>query len=279
MSSTPAGGPGSAPVAEALAGTSKSGAGDGPILRVASLSRQYGGVRAVDGVSFELLPGTITGIIGPNGAGKSTVLTVVSGFISPSAGTIEFLGRDVTRLPMHRRAQMGLVRTFQIARVFEGLTAIENLMVAGPQQRSLTPMGLLRGKRYWRSEEQEILERAWTLMNTFGMADKANEKAGRLSGGQRRAVEIMRALMMRPKLLLVDETMAGLNPKLSRELEDVFLSLREQGLSILIIEHELDTVERICSEVLVMAWGKVIARGEMAELRTRKEVQDAYVVG
>ncbi len=273
------GGPGAAPVAEASAAAGTEGAGDSPILRVANLSRQYGGVRAVDGVSFELQPGTITGIIGPNGAGKSTVLTVVSGFISPTAGTIEFLGRDVTRLPMHRRAQMGLVRTFQIARVFEGLTAIENLMVAVPQQRSLTPMGLLRGKRYWRSEEKEILERAWALMNTFGMADKANEKAGRLSGGQRRAVEIMRALMMRPKLLLVDEPMAGLNPKLSRELEEVFLALREQGLSILIIEHELDTVERICSEVLVMAWGKVIARGEMAELRTRKEVQDAYVVG
>ncbi|MDA8393647.1 MAG: ABC transporter ATP-binding protein [Candidatus Dormibacteraeota bacterium] len=279
MSSTPGGGPGSAPVAEALAATSGTGAGEGPILRVADLTRQYGGVRAVDGVSFELQPGTITGIIGPNGAGKSTVLTVVSGFTSPTAGTIEFLGRDVTRLPMHLRAQMGLVRTFQIARVFEGLTAIENLMVAVPRQRSLTLKGLVAGKRYWQAEEQEILERAWELMNTFGMADKANEKAGRLSGGQRRAVEIMRALMMRPKLLLVDEPMAGLNPKLTRELEEVFLALRQQGLSILIIEHELDTVERICSEVLVMAWGKVIARGEMAELRTRKEVQDAYVVG
>lgn len=279
MSSASIGGPGSAPVAEASTATSGPAAGTGPILRVSDLARQYGGVRAVDGVSFELQPGTITGIIGPNGAGKSTVLTVVSGFISPTAGTIEFLGRDVTRLPMHRRAQMGLVRTFQIARVFEGLTAIENLMVAVPQQKSLTVKGLLGGKRYWQSEEKEILEQAWALMNTFGMADKANEKAGRLSGGQRRAVEIMRALMMRPKLLLVDEPMAGLNPKLTRELEEVFLTLRQQGLSILIIEHELDTVERICSEVLVMAWGKVIARGEMAELRTRKEVQDAYVVG
>ena len=275
MSSAPSSFSSAAPAAA----TQLAGGGPGPILRVVDLVRQYGGVRAVDGVSFELQPQTITGIIGPNGAGKSTVLTVISGFVPPTSGTVEFLGQDVTRLPMHRRAQLGLVRTFQIARVFEGLTAIENLMVAVPNQRSLTVKGLVAGKRYWRAEEEEILERAWGLMSTFGMADKANEKAGRLSGGQRRAVEIMRALMMRPKLLLVDEPMAGLNPKLTRELEEVFLALREQGLSLLIIEHELDTVERICSEVLVMAWGKVIARGEMAELRTRKEVQDAYVVG
>lgn len=250
-----------------------------PLLRVTDLVRQYGGVKAVDGVSFEVAPATIVGVIGPNGAGKSTVLSVVSGFVPPTAGTIEFDGRDVTHLPMHRRAQMGMVRTFQIARVFEGLTAIENLLVAVPGQRSITARGLLQGKRYWRAEQDEILDRAWEMLQTFGMTDIANELAGRLSGGQRRAVEIMRCLMMRPKLLLVDEPMAGLNPRLTRHLEEVFAGLRERGLAVVIVEHELDTVERICSRVLVMAWGRVIAEGAMAELRTRREVQDAYVVG
>ncbi len=250
-----------------------------PLLRVTDLVRQYGGVKAVEGVSFEVAPATITGIIGPNGAGKSTVLTVVSGFVPPTSGTIEFEGQDVTHLPMHRRAQMGMVRTFQIARVFEGLTAIENLMVAVPRQRSITARGLIQGQRYGRSEQDEILDRAWEMLQTFGMTNIANELAGRLSGGQRRAVEIMRCLMMRPKLLLVDEPMAGLNPRLTRQLEDVFMGLRERGLGVVIVEHELDTVERICSRVLVMAWGRVIAQGAMAELRTRREVQDAYVVG
>jgi branched-chain amino acid transport system ATP-binding protein len=250
-----------------------------PLLRVTDLVKHYGGVRAVDGVSFDIVPGTVTGIIGPNGAGKSTVLTVMSGFSPATSGRIEFDGVDVTGEPTDRRARRGLVRTFQIARVFDGLTALENLMVAVPQQRSLSPRGLLLGRRFWGPEEDAIVEQAHQLMATFGMADKANERAGSLSGGQRRAVEIMRVLMTRPKMVLVDEPMAGLNPRLVRQLEDVLLALRERGLTVLIIEHELDTVERICSEVLVMAWGKIIARGEMAELRTRREVQDAYVIG
>ncbi len=250
-----------------------------PLLRVTQLTRRYGGVLAVDGISFDIGAGTITGIIGPNGAGKSTALAVISGFTPPTSGRIVFAGSDVTRQPMHLRARNGLVRTFQIARVFDGLTALENLMVAVPKQKALTSAGLALGRRYWGQEEEEITTRAFDLMRQFGMLDKANERAGSLSGGQRRAVEIMRALMMRPKLLLVDEPMAGLNPKLTRELEEILLRLRDQGLTVLIIEHELETVERICSDVLVMAWGKVIARGQMAELRTRKEVQDAYVVG
>jgi len=254
-------------------------AGADHLLRVTDLVKHYGGVHAVDGVSFDLRPGTITGIIGPNGAGKSTVLTVVSGFTPATSGRIEFDGAEITTEPTDRRARRGLVRTFQIARVFDGLTALENLIVAVPQQRSLTARGLALGRRFWGPEEDEIVARALQLMSTFGMADKANERAGSLSGGQRRAVEIMRVLMTRPKLLLVDEPMAGLNPRLVRQLEEVLVGLREQGLTVLIIEHELDTVERICSEVLVMAWGKVIARGDMAELRTRREVQDAYVIG
>ncbi|MGH7611537.1 MAG: ABC transporter ATP-binding protein [Candidatus Dormibacteria bacterium] len=250
-----------------------------PLLAVEGLSKQYGGVRAVDGVSFEIQEGSITGLIGPNGAGKSTVLAVVSGFTEATEGRISLGGEDISSEPMHRRARRGLVRTFQIARVFGGLTALENLLVAVPGQRALTPRGLLEGRRHWREQEGELIERAYRLLATFSMLEIANQSARTLSGGQRRAVEIMRALMMEPRLLLLDEPMAGLNPHLVNELEDVFNELRQRGLTLLLIEHELDTVERICDEVLVMAWGRVIARGLMAELRQRREVQDAYVVG
>jgi ABC-type branched-subunit amino acid transport system ATPase component len=251
----------------------------GPILEVHDLVKHYGGVRAVDGISFHAQRGTITGLIGPNGAGKSTALNVIGGFLPPDSGRVLLDGDDVTGEPMHRLARRGVVRTFQMARVFGGLTTIENLLVAAPAQRGETAVGVLGGKRVWGGQEREQLERANDMLTTFGMRDKADEQARNLSGGQKRAVETMRALMARPKLLLLDEPMAGLSPSLSKQLEDLFLELSRDGLSLLLVEHSLDTVERLCSNVVVMAQGKVLGEGRMSELRTRKEVQDAYVIG
>ncbi len=253
--------------------------GTGPILEVRELAKHYGGVRAVDGVSFTAARGTITGLIGPNGAGKSSVLNVIGGFLQPDGGRVIFDGQDVTGWPMHRLARRGLVRTFQLARVFGALTTIENLLVAAPGQRGETPWGILAGKRYWANQEEQLLLEAREMLRAFGMEAKADEYARNLSGGQKRAVETMRALMMRPKLLLLDEPMAGLSPSLSRQLEELFLKLTSDGMSLLLVEHELDTVDRICSKVVVMAQGKVLSEGHMTELRTRKEVQDAYVIG
>jgi branched-chain amino acid transport system permease protein len=250
-----------------------------PILEVHDLVKHYGGVRAVDGISFNAQRGTITGLIGPNGAGKSTALNVIGGFLPPDSGRVLLDGDDVTGEPMHRLARRGVVRTFQMARVFGGLTTIENLLVAAPAQRGETAVGVLGGKRVWGGQEREQLERANDMLTTFGMRDKADEQARNLSGGQKRAVETMRALMARPKLLLLDEPMAGLSPSLSKQLEDLFLELSRDGLSLLLVEHSLDTVERLCSNVVVMAQGKVLGEGRMSELRTRKEVQDAYVIG
>ena len=250
-----------------------------PILEVEGLVKRYGGVVAVDGVSFAVEPGSITGLIGPNGAGKSSVLAVVSGFLSADGGKIQFADRDVTGEPMHRLARRGLVRTFQMARVFGNLTALENLLVAAPRQRGETLAGLLGGRRVWKAQERELVEQGREMLRKFGMAGKEDDYGRNLSGGQKRAVEIMRALMMRPKLLLLDEPMAGLSPALSRQLEDTFLQLCEEGLSLLLVEHELETVDRICGKVIVMAQGRVLSQGRMAELRTRKEVQDAYVIG
>jgi len=250
-----------------------------PILEVDGLVKRFGGVHAVDGVSFAVERGAITGIIGPNGAGKSTVLAVVSGCLTPTAGQVRFDGRDVTAKPMHRLARSGLVRTFQLARVFGGLTALENLAVAAPRQQGERTLGVLGGRWVWGAQEPEVVTEARRLLHTFGLAGKENEYARNLSGGQRRAVEIMRALMTRPKLLVLDEPMAGLSPALTRQLEEAFLRLVEDGLSLLLVEHELDTVDRICGKVVVMAQGRVLSQGRMAELRLRKEVQDAYVLG
>lgn len=251
----------------------------GPILEVQNLVKHYGGVHAVDGVSFSVERGTVTGLIGPNGAGKSTALNVIGGFLAPDSGRVLLDGEDVAGHPMHQLARRGLVRTFQLARVFGGLTTIENLLVAAPVQRGEGTLGILGGKRVWGKQEQQVLETAREMLGAFGMQDKADEYARNLSGGQKRAVETMRALMTKPKLLLLDEPMAGLSPSLSSQLEDLFLKLTHDGLSLLLVEHSLDTVDRICSNVIVMAQGKVLGEGRMTELRTRKDVQDAYVIG
>lgn len=250
-----------------------------PILEVDGLEKHYGGVHAVDGVSFTVERGSITGLIGPNGAGKSTALAVIGGYVSPTDGRIRFDGTDITGHAMHARARLGLVRTFQMARVFGNLTTIENLLVAAPAQRGESAAGILAGRRFWRSEEDRLVERARGLLDTFGMSAKADDPARTLSGGQKRAVEIMRALMMSPKLLLLDEPMAGLSPSLSRQLEDMLLTLAAGGLSLLLVEHELDTVDRLCGKVVVMAQGRVLSEGRMSELRLSREVQDAYVIG
>jgi ABC-type branched-subunit amino acid transport system ATPase component/ABC-type branched-subunit amino acid transport system permease subunit len=268
---------------ENLAAYTRSGPGEpapgADLLEVADLHRHYGGVRAVDGASLRVKAGSITGLIGPNGAGKSTLLDLVSGFGRPDSGTVRFDGRDITGRPAYRRARAGIVRTFQLPHEFRRLTTIENLLAAPGGQRAESAPGILAGRRYWRSQEAENLERARALLAMFGMAEKADQLAGRLSGGQKRMLEVMRALMTAPRLLLLDEPLAGLSPVLSERLEEICLELRALGLSMILVEHELGAVGRLCDHVIVMAQGKVLSEGTMAELRVRKEVQQAYVVG
>jgi len=164
----------------------------GPILQVKNLSKNYGGVQAVDRVSFTVERGSITGLIGPNGAGKSTALNVIGGLLPPAGGSVVFDGVDVTGQPMHRLARHGLVRTFQLARVFGNLTAIENLLVAAPAHRGDSPFGILAGKRYWGQQERQLVEQARALLASFGMTGKEDEYARNLSGGQNRAVILWR---------------------------------------------------------------------------------------
>jgi neutral amino acid transport system ATP-binding protein len=250
------------------------------ILEVEELVRAFGGVRAVDGASFSVASGEITGLIGPNGAGKSTVLNVIAGTDRPTSGRVRFLGgTDITGVPAHRLARRGIVRTFQLSSEFARLTVLENLVVAAPNQRGNSFLGALRSKRFWGPDEARLVLRAEKLLERFSMAHTADQYAGELSGGQKRLVEIMRALMAEPQLLLLDEPLAGVLPSLARTVEDHLRSLRRDGLAILLVEHELGAVERLTDSVIVMAQGRVLARGTMADMREHKEVIDAYLVG
>jgi ABC-type branched-subunit amino acid transport system ATPase component len=250
-----------------------------PVLSVRDVHRAFGGVKAVDGATFSALPGRVTGLIGPNGAGKSTLMGIIAGAIQADSGTIQFDGADVTALPAHKMARLGLIRTFQLSAEFSKLTVLENLLVAAPAQKGESLLGAELGRLYWGRDEDVLVARAREVLDRFAMSPKENELAGNLSGGQKRLLEIMRALMAHPKLVLLDEPFAGVNPTLAREIEQYLLGLRDEGLSMVMVEHELSVVERLCDPVVVMAQGKVIAEGPMGEVTARQEVLDAYLIG
>jgi neutral amino acid transport system ATP-binding protein len=249
------------------------------LLEVRDLHREIGGVRAVSGASFSVQAGTFTGLIGPNGAGKSTALSIIAGAQKPTSGSVRFRGREVAGLASFRVARLGIVRTFQLSSEFARLTVLQNLLVAPQGQRGERLWGALRGKHYWRAQELTFVEVARNLLRRFDMISKEDEYAGNLSGGQKRLLEIMRALMAEPVLLLLDEPMAGVNPSLARRIEGYLLELRDEGYTILMVEHELAVVERLCDPVIVMAGGKVISQGAMASIRQDQEVLDAYLIG
>ena len=254
-------------------------AAGGPLLVVSHISRHFGGVQAVSDVSLVIGRGQSLGLIGPNGAGKSTVLGMVAGAVRPDFGSIRFDGEEIAGLPSHQVGRRGLIRTFQLSSEFPRLTALENLLVARPGQQGERLGGVIRGKRAWREEQELGVIQARELLARFGLAEMENDYAGNLSGGQRRLLEIARALMARPKLLLLDEPTAGVHPKMVNQLRQQLRSLTDDGLGMLLIEHELGTVEEVCQRVVVMARGSVIAEGGLAEVRGMPEVREAYVAG
>ena len=249
------------------------------MLLADDVHRHFEGMRAVDGVSLEVPRGRITGLIGPNGAGKSTFLAVLAGTLPASSGRIVFEGVDITHVPAYRRARMGLVRTFQLPSEFARLTVLENLLVAAPRNRGDSLWGALLGRRYWAQDEDRLVEEARGLLARFGMSAKESDFAGTMSGGQKRLIEIMRALMLHPRCLLLDEPMSGVHPRVVDEIHHYLQALRAEGLTILMVEHELHLVEELCDSVFVMAQGKLIGSGTMASLRRQREIVDAYLVG
>ena len=249
------------------------------LLQVEGLACHFGGVHAVHDATFVVRRGTITGLIGPNGAGKSTVINLISGRIRPLRGSVLFDGAQIAGRRPHEVARHGIVRTFQQANVFGGLTVLENLLVGAdpwPGERLTAALGR---KRAWSGTERELVERAWEVLGRFGLTDIANSYAAALSGGQRRLVELMRALMAGPRLLLLDEPMAGVSPLLAVTIAQRLEELRDAGMTMLMVEHELRLVDRLCDPVVVMAQGTVLAEGSMAELRSSPEVIDAYLGG
>lgn len=246
------------------------------VLEVISIGRRFGGVDAVADMSLRVPRAVITGLIGPNGAGKSTLIGVIGGAIRPNGGRILFEGADVTRLSAEARARRGLIRTFQLAGEFQRLTVLENLVVAG-RNSGESVVGAYFMRRVWRHENRELLSRALDLLNEFGLYDLRHKYAGELSGGQRRMVEIMRAVMAKPRMLLLDEPTAGVNRVLRGLVEERLMALREGGLGMLLVEHEMSMIRRCCDNVVVMARGRKLAEGSVEEIQQDAEVRSAYL--
>jgi len=248
-------------------------------LRVQNLRKTFGGIVAVDDASFEVEAGSLTGLIGPNGAGKSTTFNCITGAHEPDSGTVQFRGEDVTGLRPDEIAGRGLVRTFQIARELAEMTVLENLMLA--PQRQL-------GEGLWRSvipvarsgvieQEEELRERVWEQLEFFEIDHLAHQEAGNLSGGQRKLLEMARAMMTDPDVLLLDEPLAGVNPTLEEKLLERIHALREDGYTFLLVEHDMDVIMENCEHVIVMHQGLVLAEGDPAAIRDDDRVIEAYL--
>lgn len=251
----------------------------GDALAIRDLRLSFGGLKALDGVSFEVAPGEITGLIGPNGAGKTTLFNVVTGLLKPNAGAVKLGSRDVTGWPPQRLTRAGLVRTFQIARGFPKLTVFEHLMVYGPRQPGERLGAALVGTADVRRREAELAEGALAVARRLRLDHLLDNRVTALSGGQKKLLEIGRALMAEPALLLLDEPAAGVNPTLAEEIGDQLRAIVAEGRTILLIEHDMALVERVCDRVVVMALGRTLAQGSFDAVRGNEDVQAAYLGG
>lgn len=248
-----------------------------PALSVRGVSKRFGGIAAVADVTFDVPEGSITALIGPNGAGKSTLFNVVTGFERPDRGDVVFGGRSVFRHRPHVLARRGMVRTFQLTKALSVMSVLDNMLLANahnPGERLL--LAAVR-PAWWRAERQ-ARDRARELLEIFGLAGNAADYAGTLSGGQRKLLELARALMLEPRLLLLDEPLAGVNRTLGRSLLEHIERVRaERRLTILLVEHDMDVVMRHSDQVVVMADGRVVAAGTPDAIRGDESVITAYL--
>lgn len=247
------------------------------ILSAKGLVKTFGGVQAVDRANLEVTTGSITGLIGPNGAGKTTFFNLLSNFIEPDAGEVHFKGQRIDQLPPHRIARKGMVRTFQVARALSRMSVLENLLL-GTQNQS--------GEKFWNVwlkskqialEEKQSRDRAMEILESIGLIAKANDYAGGLSGGQRKLLEIGRAMMTKPELILLDEPAAGVNPTLINQICEYIQYWNRQGVSFLIIEHNMDVIMGLCDRVWVLAEGRNLAVGNPEEVQKDGKVLEAYL--
>jgi ABC-type branched-subunit amino acid transport system ATPase component len=247
------------------------------MLRLEGLQKSFGGLHVVRDCSLEVRPGEIVGLIGPNGAGKTTVFNLVTSVIAPDGGRVLLEDREVTGWSTDRIATGGLVRTFQVPQLFVELSVIENLLTAAPGQS---------GEEFWnvwlrpgriRREEAAVEREAWATLDFLGLTSLANDLASSLSGGQKKLLELGRALMVRPRILLLDEPVAGVSPTLMDAIGERIRRLRETGLTFLIVEHKMDFIMELCDRLYVMADGRVLAEGSPERIRSDPQVLDAYL--
>ena len=254
------------------------GAGGDRILVVADVHKHFGGIRAVQGATLDVRRGSVTALIGPNGAGKTTLFHLITGFIRAEHGDVRYDGASIVRLPPYKIARRGLVRTFQLTKTLAAMTVLDNVLLAAPDQPGERLTGLVTRPGTVRRREREWRERALELLEIFKLRDKADHYAGTLSGGQRKLLELARALMLQPRLVLLDEPMAGVNPSLGRQLLEHMQTLRaDLGVTFVFIEHDMEVVMGHADRVVVMAQGQVIAEGPPAAVRKDQRVIDAYL--
>jgi branched-chain amino acid transport system ATP-binding protein len=247
------------------------------LLETEGLSKSFGGLKAVQGVDLRVEANRIVSVIGPNGAGKTTFFNCLSGIYRPNAGTIRIDGRDVTGRAPHEVCRLGLARTFQNIRLFPEMTALENVMVAQFQHRSLAPVPLLLHSKSFRAEESASREKARAMLEIVGLTDRADAPSASLAYGLQRRLEIARALATEPRLLLLDEPAAGMNPQETVDMIGLISRLRARGLAIVLIEHHMKLVMSISDEILVLDHGVPIARGAPEAVRRDPQVIRAYL--
>ena len=248
-----------------------------PLLEVRALRQRFGGVTALDGADLTVAAGKITGLIGPNGAGKTTLFNAVTGAVRPDAGQVLFCGVDVTGWRPERLARSGMARTFQLSRGLANLTVLENLMLYGRDQPGETLTGAILGGAAARAHEAALRERAHSIAERLNLAEVGDHRAADLSGGQKKLLELGRVLMADPRLILLDEPTAGVNPSLARRLANHIRTLRDQGLTFLVVEHNMSIISALCDHVVVLAQGRRLAEGRFEDLRADARVQEAYL--
>jgi branched-chain amino acid transport system ATP-binding protein len=247
-----------------------------PLLVADGVNRHFGGLVAVDVTHVEIQKGAITALIGPNGAGKSTFFNVLSGFDKADAGSWTFAGATITNTPPHRLARRGMVRTFQLTKSLSRLTVLDNMLLGAGGQTGESMVASVFPFT-WKAQEKKNKERAMMLLERFNLAAKASDFAGSLSGGQRKLLEMARALMLEPDLVMLDEPMAGVNPALKQSLLDHIRDIREEGTTVVFVEHDMDMVRDVSDWVIVMAQGKIIAEGQPDSVMRDQRVIDAYL--
>jgi branched-chain amino acid transport system ATP-binding protein len=249
------------------------------LMKVDGLSVSFGALVVIESLSLSVQEGAIKGIIGPNGAGKTTLLNAITGSVRPKAGSIKFGEREIelTRLPPYSRARLGIGRTFQHSNLFSGLSVLDQLLCGGYHATRRSPLGtMLRTPSYLR-EERELLARAYRVMDRLELTPYAHQKPDRLPGATHRLVDLGRALMTQPRLLLLDEIAAGTTIEERARVIDVVRDCRAQGVSVLVIEHDLQFMRDLADDAVVLAEGHVVAAGETNDVLTRPEVLEAYV--